>query len=67
MRKPGDGEISNGGYTYYWSGTTNGAHLQGLAVAIFSRLKVAVVEVTEFFACVKWKRRRCFTPSLNQH
>ena len=26
-RRPGTGEISSGGYTYYWSGSANGAHL----------------------------------------
>ena len=46
VRRPGSGEISSGGYTYYWSGMANGARLRGVAIAISDRLSSAVVEVT---------------------
>ena len=46
VRRPGNGEISSGGYTYYWSGMANGTHLRGVGIAISSRLSSAVVEVT---------------------
>ena len=46
VRRPGSGTISVGGYTYYWSGRSDGHHLQGVAIAISSRLLPAVVEVT---------------------
>lgn len=36
VRKTGSEEISNGGYTYYWSGTTYGARLRGVAAIISS-------------------------------
>ncbi|XP_069995058.1 uncharacterized protein [Penaeus vannamei] len=38
--------INVGGYTYYWSGHSNGHHLQEVAIAISSRLQPSVVEVT---------------------
>ena len=44
-RKPGSGEISSRGFTYYWSGMNNGAHLKGTAVGVFSRLQPFVVKV----------------------
>ena len=46
VRRPGSGTISVGGYTYYWSGRSDGHHLQGVAIAISSRLQPSVVEVT---------------------
>ncbi|MCP3680346.1 MAG: endonuclease/exonuclease/phosphatase family protein [Gammaproteobacteria bacterium] len=45
VRRPGNGEISSGGYTYYWSGMSNGARLRGVAIGISSRLQPSVVEV----------------------
>ena len=45
-RRPGNGEISSGGYTYYWSGMSNGTRLRGVAIGISSRLQPLVVEVT---------------------
>lgn len=45
VRRPGNGEISSGGYTYYWSGMSDGSRLRGVAVAISSRLQPSVVEV----------------------
>ena len=46
VRRPGDGEISCDGYTYYWSGCSNGARLRGVAVAVSTRLVPSVVKVT---------------------
>ncbi|XP_069977672.1 uncharacterized protein [Penaeus vannamei] len=46
MRRPGSGIISVGGYTYYWSGRSDGHYLQGVAMSIFSKLQPSVVEVT---------------------
>ena len=46
VRRPGSGEISVGGYTYYWSGRADGKHTQGVAVAISDRLTSQVKEVT---------------------
>ena len=46
VRRPGHGEISSNGYTYYWSGCDNGAHLRGVAVAIAARLVSSVDRVT---------------------
>ena len=41
MRRPGSGEISSRGFTYYWSGMSI-----GLAICISSRLQSSIVEVT---------------------
>ncbi len=46
VRRPGSGEISSGGYTYYWSGRSDGARLGGVAIGISSRLQSSVVGVT---------------------
>ena len=45
-RRPGSGDISSRGFTYYWSGMSNGARLRGVAIAISSKLQSSVVEVT---------------------
>ncbi len=42
----GSDEISNGGYTYYWSGRSDGTRLGGVVIYIFSRLQSSVVGVT---------------------
>ncbi len=34
VRRPDCGEIMAGGYTYYWSGRSDGYHSQGVAVAV---------------------------------
>ena len=44
VRRPKSGEISVGGYTYYWSGRSDGYHSEGVAVAISGRLAQMVVE-----------------------
>ncbi|KAG0717729.1 Craniofacial development protein 2 [Chionoecetes opilio] len=45
-RRPGSGETSSGGYTYYWSGMSNGHRDRGVAIGISSKLQPSVVEVT---------------------
>lgn len=44
-RRSGSGEISKGGYTFYWSGMNNGFHLKGVATGISRQLLPFVVEV----------------------
>lgn len=46
VRRPYSGEISSGGYTYYWSGCSDGAHLRGVAIAVSGRLQSSVDKVT---------------------
>ena len=45
-RRPGSGETSSKGVTYYWSGKSNGHHVKGAARGVSTRLKLSVVEVT---------------------
>ena len=35
-----------GGYTYYWSGRSDGCHAQGVAVAVSNKLTPLVIEGT---------------------
>ena len=35
-----------GGYTYYWSGCSDGYHSQGVAVAVSNKLTPMIIEVT---------------------
>ena len=42
MRRPGSGEISSRGFTYYWSSMSNGAHLKGIGIGVSSRLQPSV-------------------------
>ena len=44
VRRPKSGEISVGGYTYYWSGRLDGYHSEGVAIAISDRLTQMVME-----------------------
>ena len=46
VRRPDSSTISVGGYTYYWLGRSDSHHLQGVPMAISSRLQPSVVEVT---------------------
>ena len=46
VRRLCDGEISSEGYTYFWSGSTQGLHHRGVAVAVSSRLASSVHSVT---------------------
>ena len=38
VRIPDCGETMVGGYTYYWSGHSDGYHAQGVAVAVSNKL-----------------------------
>ena len=44
--RPDCSEIMVGGYTYYWSGRSDGYHAQGVAVAASNKLTPMIVEVT---------------------
>ena len=46
VRRPDSGEIMAGGYTYYWSGHSDGYHAQGVAVAVSNKLTPMIIEVT---------------------
>ena len=46
VRRPGSGEISSEGYTYYWSGCENGHRIRGVAVAVADRFLSSVTKVT---------------------
>ncbi len=51
-KRPGNGEVSREGYTYYWSGQSDGAHCKGVAIAIYTRLQSSVIGVTPVDECV---------------
>ena len=38
VQRPDSGEIMAGGYTYYWSGHSDGYHAQGVAVSVSNKL-----------------------------
>ena len=44
--RPDCGEIMVGGYTYCWSGRSDGYHAQGVAVAVSNKLTPMIIEVT---------------------
>ena len=46
VRKPDCGEIMAGGYTYHWSGHSDGYHAQGVAVAVSNKLTPMIIEET---------------------
>lgn len=46
MRRPGNEEITSGGYTNFWSGQSDGAHPKGVAIAISSQVQSSFVGVT---------------------
>ena len=43
--RPGCSEIMVGGYTYYWSGRSDGYHSQGVALAVSNKLTPLIIEV----------------------
>jgi exonuclease III len=45
VRRPRTGEVSEGGFTFYWSGQSNGHRTHGVAVAVASWLVPMVAEV----------------------
>ena len=46
VRRPGSGQISVGGYTYYWSGQDSGLHFSGVAIALADWLIPAVDNIS---------------------
>ena len=47
VRRPDCGEIMAGGYTYYWSGRSDGYHTQGVPVAVSNKLTpIIIIEET---------------------
>ena len=44
--RPDSGEFMVGGYTYYWSGRSDGYHVQAVAVAVSNKLTPMIIEVT---------------------
>ena len=56
VRRPDCGEIMAGGYTYYWSGRSDGYHAQGVAVAVSNNLTPMIIEATAVNKC--FMRRR---------
>ena len=46
VQRPDCGEIMVGGYTYYWSGRSDGYHAQVVAVAVSNKLTPMIIEVT---------------------
>ncbi len=40
------------GIKYYWSGRGDGAHLEGVAVGIYSELQSSVIGVTPVNECI---------------
>ena len=45
VQRPDSGEIMAGGYTYNWSGRSDGDHAQGVAVAVSNKLTPMIIEV----------------------
>ena len=59
VRRPDSGEIMVGGYTYYWSGCSDGYHSQGVAVTVSNKLTPMIIEVRYSsslggFHCIDW-------------
>ena len=52
VRRLDSGEIMVGGDTYYWSGRSDGYHVQGVAVAISKKLNPMIIEVTPVNECI---------------
>ena len=46
VRRPGSGMTVVGGYTYYWSGRSDGRHTEGVAVAVANWLAPMIMQVT---------------------
>ena len=46
VRRPDCGEIITGGYTWYWSGHSDGYHAQGVAASVSNKLTPMTIEVT---------------------
>ena len=46
LQRPDCGENMAGGYTYCWSGRSDGYYVQGVAVAVSNKLTPMIIEVT---------------------
>ena len=46
VRRPDCGEIIVGGYTYHWSGRSDGNHAQGVSAAVPNNMTNMIIEVT---------------------
>ena len=46
VQRPDSAEIMAGGYTYYWSGHSDGYHAQGVAVAVSNKRTPMITMVT---------------------
>ena len=44
VRRPISGEIMVGGYTYDWSGRSDGYHAQGVGVAVSNKLTTMIIK-----------------------
>ena len=58
VRRSNCGEIMVGGYTYYWSGPSDGYHAQGDAVAVSNKLTPMIMVVTPVNECIMRLRIR---------
>ena len=58
VRRPDCGEIMVGGYTYSWSGRSDGYHAQGVVVAVSNKLTPMIIEVTPVNECIMRLRIR---------
>ena len=58
--RPDSGEIMEGGYTYYWSGRSDGYHAQGVAVPMSNKLTPMIIEVTPVNESIMRQRIRHF-------
>ena len=47
-----------GGYTYFWSGRSDGCHAKGVAVAVYNKLRPMIIEVTPVNECIMRQRIR---------
>ena len=46
VQRPDCDNIMVGGYSYYWSGRSDGYHAQEVAVAVSNKLTLLIIEVT---------------------
>ena len=58
VQRSDSGEIMACGYTYYWSGRSDGYHAQGVAVVVSSKLTPMINEVTLVNERIKKRRIR---------
>ena len=52
VQRPDCGEIMAGGYTYHWSGRSDGYHDQGVAVAVSNEMITMIIEVPPVNGCI---------------